>query len=174
MPVELNKSVGNFSTSRKSGLLRWASRCASLVLIEFASMDTSTRELAKSSATMSTTPVTVENCPFTLEIIICLTLNSAVVWTGSMFHFVTAFCFAFADIFFPPSVVVPIFVGITSESAASFAVGGRKIDLRSTNDYVAISLQSIPEVSVKGSEIIFVGMGSSRLSTDGTTTKGQR
>jgi Zn-dependent M28 family amino/carboxypeptidase len=53
---------------------------------------------------------------------------------------------------------VPL-VGITSGSAGSFAVGGKKIDIRSPDDYVAISLRSIPEVTAKDSGIVFVGYG---------------
>jgi Zn-dependent M28 family amino/carboxypeptidase len=53
---------------------------------------------------------------------------------------------------------VPL-VGITSGSAGSFAVGGKKIDIRSPDDYVAISLRFIPEVTVNDSEIMFVGYG---------------
>jgi len=53
---------------------------------------------------------------------------------------------------------VPL-VGITSESAASFAVGGKKIDLRSPGDYVAISPEFTPEVTMNDSDIVFVGYG---------------
>src|SRR5262245_49325586 len=53
---------------------------------------------------------------------------------------------------------VPL-VGITSESATSFAVGGNKIDLRSPDNYVTDSLRPIPEVTVKDSKIMFVGYG---------------
>ncbi|HMG33448.1 MAG TPA: M28 family peptidase [Blastocatellia bacterium] len=53
---------------------------------------------------------------------------------------------------------VPL-VGITSESTASFAVGRKKIDLRSPDDYVVISPRFTPEVTVKDSDIVFVGYG---------------
>src|SRR5579872_214138 len=39
-----------------------------------------------SPSTCLRTPVNLEKCPFTLEIIMCLTLNSAVAWAGSMFQ----------------------------------------------------------------------------------------
>ena len=77
MRVDLKDSVGNFSTSKKSALFRCASRWASRVLIEAASIEASTRDLVRSDSSRVRTPVTLVNCPFTLEIIMCLTLNSA-------------------------------------------------------------------------------------------------
>jgi len=44
MPLDLKCRVGNFSTSKKSGLFRCASRCSSRVWIEAASIEASTRE----------------------------------------------------------------------------------------------------------------------------------
>src|SRR5487761_736760 len=90
MLVDWKDSVGNFSTSKKSALLRCVSRWASPVLMEAASIEASTRELVKSVASRSRTPLTFVNCPFTFEIIMCFTLNSAAEWTGSMFHVVVA------------------------------------------------------------------------------------
>ena len=43
-----------------------------------ASMEASTREFARSNLSCVNTPLTLENWPFSLEIIMCLTLNSAV------------------------------------------------------------------------------------------------
>src|SRR5712692_4912106 len=88
MRVHLKDSVGNFSTCKKSALLRCASRWASRVSIEAASIKASTREFVRSDSSRVNTPVTLANWPFTLEIIMCLTLNSATEWAGSMFQVV--------------------------------------------------------------------------------------
>src|SRR5207237_6923810 len=48
--------------------------------------------VCRSDSSRVRTPVTLANCPFTLEIIMCLTLNSATEWAGSMFHVVVAVC----------------------------------------------------------------------------------
>src|SRR5215813_10630345 len=53
---------------------------------------------------------------------------------------------------------VPL-IGITAQPAASFAVGGKQIDLRFPNDYVAVSPRFVPEVAVNDSNIVFVGYG---------------
>src|ERR1051325_12028274 len=97
--VEVNVNVGNFSTSRNSALLKCASRSGSRVSIEAASIDASTWDLLISASSIVMTPFTGLKCPLTLVIIICLILNSAVVWTGSMFQFVVVGCGAFALIF---------------------------------------------------------------------------
>src|SRR6266567_1161006 len=88
MRVDLKERVGNFSTSKKSALLRCASRWASRVSIEAASIEASTCDLVTSDSSSVSTPVTLGNCPFTFEIIICFTLNSATEWTGSRFQVV--------------------------------------------------------------------------------------
>src|SRR6266568_3769219 len=51
-----------------------------------------TREFFSSDSSRVNTPVTLANCPFTLEIIICLTLNSATECAGSMFQVVVEIC----------------------------------------------------------------------------------
>src|SRR5690349_6159186 len=94
--VEVNVNVGNFSTSRKSALRKCVSRSGSRVSIEAASIDASTWDLLISVSSIVRTPFTGLKCPLTLVIIICLTLNSAVVWTGSMFQVVVVGCGAFA------------------------------------------------------------------------------
>src|SRR5882762_7988873 len=90
MRVDFKDIVGNFSTSKKSALFRCASRWASRVSIEAASINASTREFIRSDSSRINTPVTLANCPFTLEIIMCLTLNSATEWTGSRFQVLVA------------------------------------------------------------------------------------
>ena len=55
-------------------------------------MVTSTREFASLDSSRVNTPETLENWPFTLAIIMCFTLNSTIVWTGSMFQTVVEIC----------------------------------------------------------------------------------
>src|SRR5690348_1855098 len=86
--VERNDRVGNLSTSKKSALFKCASRCGSRVLIVDASISACTRELAMFCSSNSSEPFTAVNSPFTFEIIMCLTLNWALEWTGSMFQVV--------------------------------------------------------------------------------------
>src|SRR5580704_1667636 len=90
--VDMKERVGNFSTSRKSALFKCASRCASRVFTDAASMLTSTFDLVTSPSWRSSVPESPENWPFTFEIIMCLTLNSATECAGSMAQVVTAFC----------------------------------------------------------------------------------
>src|SRR5437763_7867132 len=92
MLVDLNVSVGNFSTSKKSGLLKCVSRCLSPVLIELASIEASTLELVASCSSRCKAPATLVNWPFTFEIIMCLTLNSATEWAASRFQVLAAVC----------------------------------------------------------------------------------
>src|SRR5580693_4484746 len=94
--VDLNKRVGNFSTSKKSALFKCESRCASRVFTDAASMVTSTFDLVTSPSWRSSVPETPENWPFTFEIIMCLTLNSATECAGSMAQVLTAVCGAVA------------------------------------------------------------------------------
>src|SRR5580704_15799334 len=94
--VDMKERVGNFSTSRKSALFKCASRCASRVFTDAASMVTSTFDLVTSPSWRSSVPERPENWPFTFEIIMCLTLNSATECAGSMAQVVTAFCGAVA------------------------------------------------------------------------------
>src|SRR5580700_3578758 len=96
--VDLNKRVGNFSTSKKSPLFKCASRCASRVFTDAASMVTSTFDLVTSPSWRSSVPERPENWPFTFEIIMCLTLNSATECAGSMAQVVTAFCGSVAGV----------------------------------------------------------------------------
>src|ERR1044072_5927271 len=99
MRVEANVNEGNFSTSRNSALLKCVSRSGSRVSTDAASIDASTCDLVISSSSMVMTPLPSLKWPLTLVIIICLTLNSTVVWTGSMFQVVVVGCGAFALIF---------------------------------------------------------------------------
>src|SRR5262245_49551867 len=85
---DLNEMSGYFSTSRKSALFKCASRWASRVSIDAASIETSTREFARLDSSKFNTPATFEKCPLTLAIIMCLTLNSASACAGSMFQVV--------------------------------------------------------------------------------------
>src|SRR5260370_27047665 len=92
MRVDLKERVGNFSTSKKSALFK----CASRVFTDAAWMVTSTFDLVTSPSWRSSVPERPENWPFTFEIIMCLTLNSATECAGSMAQVVTAFCGAVA------------------------------------------------------------------------------
>src|ERR1700736_1597902 len=96
MRVDLKERVGNFSTSKKSALFKCASRCASRVFTDAASIVTSTFDLVTSPSWRSSVPETPENWPFTFEIIMCLTLNSATECAGSMAQVLTAVCGAVA------------------------------------------------------------------------------
>lgn len=53
---------------------------------------------------------------------------------------------------------VPL-AGLTPDPRASFAAGGKVLELRPKIDYVAVCRRYVPEVSVKDSEVIFVGYG---------------
>ena len=53
---------------------------------------------------------------------------------------------------------VPL-AGITSEASATLKVGGREINLRHKDDYVAVTRRYAPEVKVENSEMVFVGYG---------------
>src|ERR1700756_2519127 len=92
MRVDLKERVGNFSASKKSALFKCASRCASRVFTDAASMVTSTFDLVTSPSWRSSVPETPENWPFTFEIIMCLTLSSAMECAGSMAQVLTAVC----------------------------------------------------------------------------------
>ncbi|HVF86600.1 MAG TPA: M28 family peptidase, partial [Pyrinomonadaceae bacterium] len=49
--------------------------------------------------------------------------------------------------------------GFTAEPRASFNVNGKVVDLKSTDDYVAVSRRVEPEIKVEDSDVIFVGYG---------------
>jgi Zn-dependent M28 family amino/carboxypeptidase len=53
---------------------------------------------------------------------------------------------------------VPL-AGILGTPTASFTAKGETIDLQSPNDFVAFTQQIVPEVSVKDSDVVFVGYG---------------
>ena len=53
---------------------------------------------------------------------------------------------------------VPL-VGLTAKSTASLIAGGKKLNLRFPDDYVAVTRRFVPEVKVHNSEIVFVGYG---------------
>lgn len=53
---------------------------------------------------------------------------------------------------------VPL-AGITSKPQADVTVKGRKLPLIDRKDYIALSEHYVPEVNVKGSDIVFVGYG---------------
>src|SRR5579864_7726111 len=80
--------VGYFSKSRKSALLRCASRWGSPVLRVETSRVASMKERDASVECSVRSPVMPLMVPFTLAIIMCLTLNSATVWAGSIFQVV--------------------------------------------------------------------------------------
>src|SRR5947199_6353176 len=101
--ADLKLRVGNFSASKKSALFRCASLCASPVLMDAASIVASIFELITSSSSRRKLPDTPVNWPFTFEIIMCLTLNSATECAASMFQLLTAACGAV-------SVVICIFL----------------------------------------------------------------
>ena len=53
---------------------------------------------------------------------------------------------------------VPL-VGFTGQPTASFTAGGKQIDLKFPDDYVAVSRRFVPESKVENSDIVFVGYG---------------
>ena len=53
---------------------------------------------------------------------------------------------------------VPL-VGIRTRARGTIRVGDRAIDLKTPDDWVAVSRRFTPEVEVKGSEVVFVGYG---------------
>src|SRR5215469_16139198 len=87
--VDLKVIRGCFSRWKKSALLRCVSRWASPVLTLEISTVASTLERLESVVCSVNTPVRPEKLPFTLEIIMCFTLNSAEEWAGSSFQVVT-------------------------------------------------------------------------------------
>jgi len=53
---------------------------------------------------------------------------------------------------------VPL-VGLTPDPEASLTVGGQALRMRHPQDYVAVTRRVRPEVTVEGSELVFVGYG---------------
>jgi Zn-dependent M28 family amino/carboxypeptidase len=53
---------------------------------------------------------------------------------------------------------VPL-VGQTASPSAHFTAGGKRIDLKSPDDYVAVTRRVVPDVSVEDSDVVFVGHG---------------
>lgn len=53
---------------------------------------------------------------------------------------------------------VPL-VGFTAQATASFTAGGKTINLKFPEDYVAVSRRFVPESKVENSDIVFVGYG---------------
>jgi Zn-dependent M28 family amino/carboxypeptidase len=53
---------------------------------------------------------------------------------------------------------VPL-VGQTAQSSAHFVARGKRIDLKSPDDYVAVTRRVVPEVAVEDSDVVFVGYG---------------
>jgi len=53
---------------------------------------------------------------------------------------------------------VPL-VGFTAQPTASFTAGGKKIDLKFPQDYVAVSRRFVPESKVENADVVFVGYG---------------
>src|ERR1019366_11954 len=88
--ADLKVIVGNVSASKKSALFRWPSRCSSPVEMVLMGIEASIADLVTSASSRLRTPERPVNLPFTLEIIMCLTLNSAAEWAGSMFQVVVA------------------------------------------------------------------------------------
>ena len=81
--METNVHWPNFSTSKKSPLLRWPSRLASPVLTVDGSSVTETAVVARSSPTV-TVPSVTATVPRTLEMPACRTVNAASVCEASM------------------------------------------------------------------------------------------
>src|SRR6266705_5421313 len=82
--LDLKVIVGYFTTSKKSGLLRWSLRLGSRVSTVVASIVTSTTDLVMSWSSQAIVPVTLWNSPRTVEIIRCFTANCAEVCCGSI------------------------------------------------------------------------------------------
>jgi hypothetical protein len=82
--VALKSSVGNFATSKKSGLLRWPSRSPLPVSMLEASMLAAIAVAPGFFASKSMVPENFLNDPRTHETIRCFTLKETVEWTGSM------------------------------------------------------------------------------------------
>ncbi|MEP6637257.1 MAG: hypothetical protein ABJB97_11080 [Acidobacteriota bacterium] len=53
---------------------------------------------------------------------------------------------------------VPL-VGFTAQPTASFSAGGKTMELKFPEDYVAVSRRFVPESKVENSDIVFVGYG---------------
>jgi Zn-dependent M28 family amino/carboxypeptidase len=53
---------------------------------------------------------------------------------------------------------VPL-VGITGQPKATFTTNGKTLELKFPQDYLASSPRFVPEISVKGSDVVFVGYG---------------
>ncbi len=53
---------------------------------------------------------------------------------------------------------VPL-VGQTATPSAHFDVGGKRIELKSPDDYVAVTRRVVPEINVNDSDVVFVGYG---------------
>ncbi|MDQ3650228.1 MAG: M28 family metallopeptidase [Acidobacteriota bacterium] len=53
---------------------------------------------------------------------------------------------------------VPL-VGFTADARATFDAGGKTIELKSNDDYVAVTRRAAPEVKVETSDVVFVGYG---------------
>lgn len=53
---------------------------------------------------------------------------------------------------------VPL-AGFTAQPKASFAAGGKTMNLKFPDEYVAVSRRYVPEVKVENSDIVFVGYG---------------
>jgi hypothetical protein len=53
---------------------------------------------------------------------------------------------------------VPL-VGFTGAPTASFTAGGKQLNLKFPQDYVAVSRRFVPESKVENSDIVFVGYG---------------
>lgn len=53
---------------------------------------------------------------------------------------------------------VPL-VGFTAQPTASFVSAGKRMDLKFTDEYVAVSRRFVPEVKVQNSDVVFVGYG---------------
>src|SRR5262249_3917942 len=82
--VDLNVMAGYFSTSKKSGLLRWVSRFGSRELMVVVSIVASAVERATSLSSKLTHPLIFPNSPRTLLTIMCRTLNWATECAGSI------------------------------------------------------------------------------------------
>src|SRR5690349_297417 len=90
MRVLLNEAAGNFSTSKKSGERRWASRWASPVSMLAGSMVTSTEEAAGFLGSKTSLPLHLAKRPRVLETTMWRTAKWMAEWVGSMFQLLVA------------------------------------------------------------------------------------
>src|SRR5690348_15814640 len=90
MRVLLNEAVGNFSTSKKSGDRRWASRSTTAVSMLAGSMVTSTEDAEGYAGSKTSLPLHLAKRPWVLETTMWRTAKWMAEWVGSMFQVLAA------------------------------------------------------------------------------------